>query len=166
MFCGAIDVRNERGRELAAERRSDPGCEHMQCGRARIRAQRSPDRRDPRACDAARDDEVEPGQIVGDIEGEAMHRDPITNVNAERTDLGITHPHPGCLPAPSRLDAKLGQHRDHRPRHGADVRDHPLPQADDRVSDQLAGPVIGDVAAARGAVTRDATSREVGARNQ
>src|SRR6185295_10186378 len=51
------------------------------------------DRRHDHAIDAAWNDEVEPGEIGGDVEGEAMPGDPVARVHADGCDLSAARPH-------------------------------------------------------------------------
>ena len=109
------------------------------------------DRRHPHALQAAGHDPLERLQVVVDVDREAVGRDPLLDVDADRGDLALPHPHAGVvgalLGARARLDALLGERRDDRLLHRAQVGDD-VADAHDRVADELAGAVVGDAAAA------------------
>ena len=113
-------------------------------------------RRDAPVADAARDDVVEHREVGIDVEREAVTRAHRRDLHADRGDLLVADPHAGEPVLAVRVDAEAGERVDQRGFEPADVRDDvgravaPLRQRDDRVADELAGPVVRDVAAAVG----------------
>ena len=109
--------------------------------------------------DAAWNDEVEITKVGGDVEGEAMGGDPAADVDADGRKLffgdvaGRMNPDPGFAGDPIGGDAEIGGGADHGFFEGADI---PVNVAADKieiengVADELAGAMIGDVAAAIG----------------
>ncbi len=106
--------------------------------------------------DPARHDPVEPAEIHVGVDREPVHRDPAGDPDAERGDLAIgapvvgRHPHAGPAADPAGGHAEIRAGRDQRLLDPSDVIDDVdvLRQGDDRVADQLAGAVEGDLAAA------------------
>ena len=74
------------------------------------------------------------------------------------------YPQAGRLAPPERRDPQRGQDLDQAVGHGAHVRHDAAVESDDRISDQLPGSVIGDVAAARRPVKGDTAALELPAR--
>jgi hypothetical protein len=105
----------------------------------------------PHAVQPARDRPLERPHVVVDVDREAMRRDPALDVHADRGDLALLHPHAGVLDpvlwAVAGGDPLVGERRDERRLDPAQVRDHVV-DADDRVADELARAVIGELAAA------------------
>ena len=106
----------------------------------------------PRSTNAARDDVVEHGEVGIDVEREPVPGTPTRDLHADGRDLLVGHPHAGEPRLPVCLDPESGEDGDQRvfeaPHVGHDVAQAvaPLGQRDDRVADELAGSVIGDVA--------------------
>src|ERR1051326_8608904 len=91
-----------------------------------------------------------------DIEREPMVGAPLPNANAERRDLGAVdvdagRAHPALATATQQVDDRLLEER-----HELPYLDAAPGEVDERVDDELAGAVIGDVAAAIGPDQRNA----------
>ena len=116
--------------------------------------------RRPEVADAARDDPVEPRQIRLDVEREAVHRTAAAEAHADGGDLarGAVEVRPNAgIPAQSAAAAhpQVGQRVDEHLFQVAHVRRclgqsaaAATGQRQDRVADELAGTVVGEVAAA------------------
>src|SRR5690606_35567103 len=116
---------------------------------------------------ATRDDLVERAQVRVAVDLEAVHGHPALDPDADRGDLalgtivGRGQPHAAAPLHPAGGHAQLVAHRDQglfQPAHEVHHVDR-VAQLDDRIPDQLAGAVPGDLAAAvdihhRGAVRR------------
>ena len=95
-------------------------------------------------------------EVGVDVEGEAVPCPPARDLDADRGDLLVAHPHPGEPAVHRRLHAEIGERVDEHPLERAHVRDDvaralaPLRQRDDRVADELTRAVVRDVAAAVG----------------
>ena len=114
------------------------------------------ERRHRPVADAARHDVLaQVGHVGGDVEGEAVHRAPALEAHADGADLARVRavgvdPHARVLGEPSGADAEGGQRVDDEL---LDVADVPggtelVGDGEDRVADELARTVVGDVAAA------------------
>jgi hypothetical protein len=94
---------------------------------------------------------VEHGEVGIDVEGEAVHRPAPSDPDADRRDLAPVDPHAGEAVEPAGpRQPEVGQRVDDDLLDGMHVGRHrprPHGHVDDRVPDQLAGPVVGDVAA-------------------
>ncbi len=119
------------------------------------------ERGDRLVADAARHDVLaQVGHVGGDVEREAVHRAPVCEPHADRADLARLHrrigmvdvePDPGEPLEPTGVrQPEFGQRVDDQTFDVAHVRRcaEPVVDVDDRVADQLAGAVIGDVATA------------------
>src|SRR5690606_34305595 len=107
---------------------------------------------------AAGIDAVEGLQVHGDVEGQAVEAAAAAHADAERGDLGAVDVDAGRAVAAATLDVPLGQGVDHRLLDAADVVAHAElqpAQVQQRVGHDLAGPVVGDLAAAVNADHRD-----------
>ena len=118
-------------------------------------------RRDAPIGDATRDDVLEHREIGVDVEREAVPGAAARDLHADGGDLLVAHPDAGISRLAVGRDAELGERVDEhtleRAHVGHDVAQAvaPVGQRDDRVPDELARPVIGDVAPA----IRDARGR-------
>ena len=161
--------RREVGRELAphdvlaldvgvAELLGEPGDDAVDdvahVGRA---AEHARERGHALVADAARNDVREHREIGIDVEREPVAGAPVGDPHADRRDLLVADPHAGePVGARSGLDTEIGERGDEHRLEPAHVRDDvalagaPLGERDDRVADELPGPVVGDVAAAVG----------------
>src|SRR6202521_2000450 len=112
---------------------------------------------------AARYDVSEITQIRIDVQRKAVRSHPAADMNTDRRDFAAGSPHPGGALLPAGLNPELRQRADQHLLQGANVgHDVALPfsQIEDGVADHLARPMIGDVAAAVGAVKCDASAFE------
>src|SRR6185295_11805351 len=109
------------------------------------------DRRHDHAIDAAWNDEVEPGEIGGDVEGEAVPGDPVARVNADGCDLPAARPHAGVggvsLAGNSIVSEGVDQRLFDFPEIPVQVLTVSL-EIDDRIADELAGSMESDVTTA------------------
>src|SRR5207237_8922452 len=116
--------------------------------------------RDGSAEQAAGDDEVDEREVCGDVEGQAVQGYAPAHAHADGAELRQrTRPRrvlgpdaDGAVVLPRR-NAQFAQRLDDGPFQRADVSPDAEPvvvESDDRVDDELAGPVEGDVAAAVG----------------
>jgi hypothetical protein len=109
-------------------------------------------RRHRLVADAARHDVAEVREVGLDVEGEAVHGPAPHVAHADRGDLAVVDPHARVVvDAAGAGEADVGQRVDHDLLEGVDVRggvgDARLRrQREDRVADELAGAVVGDVA--------------------
>jgi hypothetical protein len=102
---------------------------------------------------AAGNDVLEIAQVGGDVQRETVRGDPSADVHADGADFAPAHPNAGQLGNAAGLDAEIGQRIDDGLLDGPDVSAHvalPFAQVQDGIADELAGAVIGDVAAAVG----------------
>src|SRR2546423_2664600 len=109
------------------------------------------DRRHYDAIDAARDYEVEEGEIGGDVEREAVPRHPVARMNPNRGDLFPASPDAGIGGVALAGDPEIGQCVDQRLLDLSQIPVQILPvplEVDDRITDQLSGSVKRHVAAA------------------
>src|SRR5262249_9374483 len=119
-------------------------------------AQETGDRRDPLVADAAGDDVAEHAEIRIDVEREAVPRTAAGDADADGRHLLLAHPHAGQALAPAGFDAEVGEDVDEHALDLTDIPDDvaqtraPLRQRDDGVADELAGPVVRDIAPAIG----------------
>src|SRR5213080_2587693 len=101
--------------------------------------------------DPARHDAPELGEVVRDVQGEAMPRHPLLHVDADAGDLAPSSPHTGIARVALSRDLELGQRFDQGPLQRAKV---PVQvglmtgQVENRITHELAGAVEGDVTAA------------------
>ena len=106
-------------------------------------------RRHPFVYDAARNEEVEMLELGIDVEGKAVARDPPRDSHPDSRQFVVADPHAGEPRQPVRRNPEgsygLDQHRFQVANVAMDVTSIG-PKIEDRVPDQLAGPVIGDVA--------------------
>src|SRR5690349_20298991 len=118
---------------------------------AGVPAQLRGKRRDALVRDAAGHDQVEEIDVGRDIERESVTRNPAGNADADRADLFITNPGAAeSLHAPG-LESVARADTDHHFLEVANVAMHVAPigiEVDDRITHQLAGAVVGHVAAA------------------
>jgi len=88
--------------------------------------------------------------IRGDVDGEAMHRDPFADADADGCKFAVFHPNAGESVSPVGIDAELAAGVDQCvldfPEMGVEVFPAPS-EIENRVSHQLARPVIGRLAA-------------------
>jgi len=114
-------------------------------------AQLATDRRHDDAVNSARDDEIEIGEVGRDVEGEPVPGDPVARVHADRGDLLAAGPHSGERSIPFAGNSIVGERVDQR---FLDLSQVPVQillvalEIDDRISDELAGSVEGDVSSA------------------
>ena len=107
---------------------------------------------DPGVPDAARRDAAEPAEVTVAVERETVHGDPARHPDPDRGDLARRlsgDPHPAASLDPRGAQARAGAGPYQRFLDGPHVGDHVdrLAEPDDRVPDQLAGAVPGDLAA-------------------
>ena len=107
----------------------------------------------PGVGNAARDDAVIPGQVAVAVQRQPMHGDAAGDPCADRPDLAVGRardPGPAAARHPDRGHPEIGAGPDHGLFQRPYVGDHVdgLAELHDRVADQLAGPVPGDLAAA------------------
>ena len=113
-------------------------------------------RRDGPVADPARHDVLaQVGHVGGDVEGEAVHRPAALEAHADGADLarvaaGGVDPHPRVLGEAAGADAERGERVDDHLFDVADVAGgvELVGDGEDRIADELAGTVVGDVAAA------------------
>ncbi len=125
------------------------------------------ERRDRPVADAARHDVLaQVGHVGGDVEGEAVHRPPALETHADGADLarvgsGGVDPHPGIFGETAGADAERGEGVDDHLLDVADVAGgiELVGDGEDRIADELARTVIGDVATA---AHRDQLGADVG----
>src|SRR5439155_17661231 len=106
--------------------------------------------------DAARHDPVEVGQVAVAVDGEPVQRGGPADPDADRGDLAVRaagvggHPHAAAALHAGGRDPEVGADGDQHVLDAADVGDHVdrVRQAQDRVPDELARAVPGDLAAA------------------
>src|SRR5690606_40179831 len=108
--------------------------------------------------DAARDDPLEPREVIVAVEGESVHTHPAGDPAADRADLPLdqappgvgVQPHPGLAVDPPPGQAVLGDGADHRLLQHPDVGDDVdrVGQFDHGVAGELPRPVPGDLAPA------------------
>src|SRR5690606_23501520 len=112
---------------------------------------------------AAGVDAVEGRQVHGDVEGQAVEAAAVAHPDAERGDLGAIHVDARGALAALAADAPAGQGVDDRLLDPAHVLAHAEAQAaqvQERVGHQLAGAVVGDLAAAIHLEHRDVAGRQ------
>lgn len=87
-----------------------------------------------------------------------MHSDPAFDVKAQGTNLFVAYPYPGKVSAPGCLDSELGQpiddHLLQQVHENSDAKTT-LRQRNQRVNDQLTGPMVRREAAALGLMKRE-----------
>ena len=114
--------------------------------------------------DAARHDQVELREVGVHVEREAVARDPARDADADGRELVRRRPRRRSAPARALgRDAEVGRRPDQHLFEVAHVAVHVAairPQIDDRIADELAGTVVGDVAAAARLEQLDAARRE------
>ena len=113
------------------------------------------DARERRRVEAARPEARERVEVAVDVEREAVARDPAVDADAERRDLAVLDPHADVLAvlAGDRADPELGERLDQDALEVVRVLAQILAvvaQVEDRVADELPGPVPGRAAAAIG----------------
>ena len=141
--------------------------ERHHLGDGDVAAQLLAQRGDAGVADAARHEAVVPGEVHVAVQREAVHGHAPADPDADRGDLALGPSASGLQPDPAAArdarggDAEVGAHADQRLLEAAHVVDdeHVVGQPHDRVADQLARAVEGDLAAAvdvddRGAVGR------------
>src|SRR5579859_5948769 len=107
---------------------------------------------------AARYDVLEITQIRIDVQRKAVRSHPAADMNPDRGDFAAGSPHPGGAFLPAGLDSKLRQRGDQYLLQAPNVSHNvalPFSQIEDGVADHLARPMIGDIAAAVGAMKCD-----------
>ncbi len=125
------------------------------------------DRGDDHVRHAAGVDELEVGEVGGHVEGDAVIADAALDADPERADLARRRavrvdPATGVTVAAAGVDAVAGAGLGHgrlQGTHEGPQQDAPIGQADDGIGDQLAGSVIGDLAAALDPDELDASRR-------
>src|SRR5205807_940816 len=123
------------------------------------------DRGHARAVQAARRDEPEVIEIRAHVERETMRRDPSRDAHADRGNLVVANPDAALPVGAFGGDAEFGDGADQHFFEFRDVLAHiaiAFAEVDDWIADELAGTVIGDVAAARGLEKTDALRVERG----
>ena len=99
--------------------------------------------------DAAWDDVPEVGEVGVDVEGEAVHRPAPADPHTDGADLPFAHPDAGVTrEAAGAGQAQIGEDVDHELLYRVDIEGDGIGahgHRDDRVPDELAGPVVGDV---------------------
>jgi hypothetical protein len=144
--------------ELGAERLDHAGADLGQGDRA---AEQPRQAGDAAVRDAAGDDRLEVGEVGVDVHGEAVEGDVALDRHPDRHHLLVADPDAGVAGRAGALDAEVGQHPDERrleaPQEVADAPAH----REDRVADELARAVVGDVAAALDVVEREAARTQL-----
>jgi hypothetical protein len=101
--------------------------------------------------EAAGDDGIKSGQIAADIDREAVHGDPPTHADADGRYLPIFHPDAGEAVTDGRLDAMGDTRGDEgefkRSKIAVKIASKSR-EIENRITDQLAGAVVGCLAAA------------------
>ena len=117
--------------------------------------------------DAARNDQIKVSQIGGHIVREAVRSDPAAQVHAKRRELffagGVIHPNSVVGRDAASSHAEIGRGANHHFFELLDVPAHVaamLREIQDGIADDLAGAVIGDVAAAIARMEGDVHLRE------
>ena len=155
-IAGAVPPRDvlTLGRAVAPAFAGEPG-EHVDHLAERDVEPLLSERRDGTVGNPARHD-VFPHvrEVGGDVEGETVHRAPALQADTDGADLarvrsGRVDPHTRVFVEPAGIDAEGGERVDDELLDVADVaaRTDLVPDPDDRVADQLSGPVVRDVAA-------------------
>src|SRR5579884_3852915 len=140
--------------ELFRERVDDGGA-----GRMRALLQHGRDG----LCETARHDVLEIPQVGGMVQSEAVRGDPAADVDANGGDFSAVDPDSGSAFEAVRMNVELCEGVDERLFDGANIRDYvalPFAEIEDGVTDDLAGAMIGDVAAAIGVMELDAGALE------
>src|SRR4029079_11539106 len=120
------------------------------------------DRRDTAVGNTARHDQVEVVEIGGDVEREPLAANPSGDADANRRKLVAADPDAGESFDAPRVDAIVARGTN---QHVLEIADGAVdvaasgPEIHDGIPDDLAGAVIGDVAAASGLVHLDAAGR-------
>src|SRR5512138_1900550 len=126
-------------------------------------AQQSRDRRDTALGNTTRHDQIEVVEIGSDVQREPVARNPSGDADANRRKLVATDPDAGeSFDAPG-VDAVVARGTNQHVFEVADVAVDVAairPEIDDGIPDDLAGSVVGDVAAASGLVHLDAAGRK------
>src|SRR5262245_58327781 len=107
---------------------------------------------------AARNDQLKVIQIGGDVERETVHGHPARDANANSRELFLAHPY-AIATAWFRLHPEIARRADQHFLNIAYVAAYVLTpgrQLDDRISDQLSGAMIGNIASATGFKKLDA----------
>ena len=120
------------------------------------------ERGDPPVGDPAGHDELEMVEVGGDIEREAVARNPARDAYADRRELLLADPDAGQPFHPTSLDAVIGGGTDEDGFEVAHVAVDVAAarvQVDDGITDELPGTVIGDVAAPAGLMDLDIARR-------
>src|SRR5215213_4732471 len=115
------------------------------------------------AGDPARHDQVEEVDVGGDVEREAVARDPSRNPHADRPDFLVSDPRATEALNAAGFDAVLRAHADHHLFEIANVTVDVAPigiEIDDWIANELTGTVIRHIAAAPGLEDLDAERRE------
>src|SRR5689334_25157471 len=97
------------------------------------------------------------------IQRKTVGSDPAADVHSDCGHLFPIYPDAGTAVHAAGLDREFGQRADDDLLDRADVSDHvslPFSQIENRIADDLAGTVVGDVAAAVGRVKGDASAAE------
>src|SRR5262249_33607040 len=113
---------------------------------------------DASVADAARNDEVEIAEVGRHVESKAVARDPPRYPDADGRQLLASDPDAGQPPDPAGPDAKIRGRADEHLLEIANVTVDVAAvglQIDDRIADDLAGTVVGDIAAPTGFVHMD-----------
>ena len=112
-------------------------------------------------CDAARDNRIERREVTADVQGKTVHRDPVANAHADRRDLAFGNPHAGQPSSRLRRDPERGKQLDHHLLDPAKIAVQVLSassQINNRITDELPGPMIGCLAAT---INREKRMRKV-----
>ena len=138
--------------KTAAKARQSPRLQRDSHRRA-CRPSRRCQRRHAAVGDAARHDQVEMVEVGGDVEREAVARDPARDAHADGARSSRRRPTRRSGPGRGRRDAERRGGRGSAPlrdRGRSDARRSGRAEIEDRIADELAGAVVGDVAAAAG----------------
>ena len=105
---------------------------------------------DAAVLDTARHDAGEVVEVHGYVQGEPVHRNAPRHTHADGRDLFVTDPDTAVFALAARVDAEIGQRRLDRSLQHVHMPEHPTAQGleiNDRISHELTGSMIGDIAA-------------------
>jgi hypothetical protein len=138
-------------REALGEATDDGVHDHAQVGRSTLQRR---ERRHTLVGDPARHDVPEHAEVGRDVERESVTGASAGDLDPDGGDLGVADPHSGAAVDPAGPDAEVGERGDEHvlelPHVAHDVGTPAAPRRErhDRVPDELAGTVVGHVAAA------------------